>query len=141
MQLAIDNLMLALAKETEQIEQTKIQFVLAKTQHILLKDAIFKLDSQIAIQNQIQALQADLAVKFQEIKTSIADLQVTNQSTTNQATIVESVDQLATAAAITIHTTKSAAKSAAKSDIKLTAKPTTKSYAQIAVQNNQQNQD
>jgi len=141
MQLAIDNLMLALAKETEQIEQTKIQFVLAKAQHILLKDATFELDSQIAIQNQIQALQADLAVKFQEIKTSIADLQVTNQSTTNQATIVESVDQLATAAAITTHTTKSAAKSAAKSDIKLTAKPTTKSYAQIAVQNSQQNQD
>src|SRR5437773_3769436 len=51
MQLAIDNLMLALAKETEQIEQTKIQFILAKTQHILLKDAIFELDSQIAIQN------------------------------------------------------------------------------------------
>ena len=80
MQLTIDNLMLALTKETEQIEQTKIQFVLAKTQHILLKDTIFELNSQTAIQNQIQALQADFAVKFQKIKTSIADLQVTNQS-------------------------------------------------------------
>ena len=56
--------MLALAKETEQIKQTKIQFVLAKTQHILLKNAIFELNSQTVIQNQIQALQADFAVKF-----------------------------------------------------------------------------
>ena len=56
MQQAIDNLMLALTKETEQLEQTKIQFILVKAQHILLKDATFKLDSQVAIQNQIQDL-------------------------------------------------------------------------------------
>src|SRR5204863_5313626 len=134
MQLAIDNLMLALTKETEQIEQTKIQFVLAKTQHILLKDTIFELNSQTVIQNQIQALQADFAVKFQEIKTSIANLQVTNQSTTNQVTIAKSVDQLTTAAAATTHTTKSAAKSAVKLTAKLTAKSITKSYIQIVVQ-------
>src|SRR2546423_13618394 len=56
-QQAVDNLMLALGKETEQLEQTKIQFVLAKAQHILLKDASVGLDFQSTIQNQIQDLQ------------------------------------------------------------------------------------
>ena len=41
--------MLALAKETKQVEQIKIQFVLVKAQHILLKDASFEFDSQAAI--------------------------------------------------------------------------------------------
>ena len=121
--------MLALAKKTKQIKQIKIQFVLTKIQHILLKNAIFELNFQIIIQNQIQALQVDFIIKFQKIKTSIADLQVINQSTTNQATIAKSVDQLTTVAAITTHTTKSAAKSAIKLTAKLTAKSITKLYA------------
>src|SRR5947207_11859338 len=121
MQLIIDNLMLALAKKTKQIKQIKIQFVLTKIQHILLKNAIFELNFQIIIQNQIQALQVDFIIKFQKIKTSIADLQVTNQSITNQATITKSVDQLVTAAIIIIYITKSAAKSAVKLIAKLTA--------------------
>src|SRR5439155_24134141 len=75
MQQAVDNLMLALGKETEQVEQTKIQFVLAKAQHILLKDASFGLDFQSTIQNQIQDLQADFIAKFQELKTNLVGLQ------------------------------------------------------------------
>ena len=56
-------------------------------------------------------------------------MQATNQFTTNQVTIIESVNQLATI----IITAKSAAKSAIKS--------TTKSYAKIIIQDSQQSQD
>jgi hypothetical protein len=51
--------MLALTKETDQSNQTKIQFVLAKAQHILLNNTAFEFDSQLDIQNQIQAIQSD----------------------------------------------------------------------------------
>src|SRR2546429_495168 len=81
---------------------------------------------------QYQAFQADFTAKLQDIKTSIIDLQATNQFTTNQVTIIESVNQLAT---III-----TAKSAAKSAIKSTTKSTTKSYAEIVIQDSQQSQ-
>jgi len=89
LQLAIDNLLQALAKETDQSTQTKIQFVLAKTQHILLNNAGVEFDSQLDIQNQIKSIQADIIVKFQEIQTSIADLQFVNLPAANQAAIAE----------------------------------------------------
>ena len=56
MQLIIDQLMLALTKKTDQSKQTKIEFVLAKAQHIILNNVSFKFDSQLDIQNQIQAI-------------------------------------------------------------------------------------
>src|ERR1700740_1055701 len=56
LQLAIDNLLLALVKETDLSNQTKIQFVLAKIQHILLNNAGVEFDSQLDIQNQIKAI-------------------------------------------------------------------------------------
>src|SRR5436305_790455 len=59
MQLTIDQLMLALTKKTDQSKQTKIEFVLTKTQHIFLNNASFEFDSQLDIQNQIQAIQTD----------------------------------------------------------------------------------
>src|SRR6266480_3682742 len=71
MQLTIDQLMLALTKKTDQSKQIKIEFVLAKAQHIILNNASFEFDSQFDIQNQIQAIQTDITVKFQEIKNSI----------------------------------------------------------------------
>jgi hypothetical protein len=51
LQLAADNLMLALEKETDQTAQIKIQFLLTKTQHILLNTADFESDSQIDLQH------------------------------------------------------------------------------------------
>jgi hypothetical protein len=120
MQLAIDNLMLALGKETEQTEQTKIQFVLAKAQHILLNDT-FEFDFHIAIQNQNQALQIDFASKTQEIQASIAKLQIVKSTnSTNQSAITESVNQSTT------DSSKTATAAATKS---------TNSYAQAAAQN------
>ena len=103
LQLAVDNLLAALAKETEKSVQTKIQFVLAKTQHILLNNAGVEFDSQLDIQNQIKAIQSDIAEKFQEIQNSIADLQFVNLPAANQLTIAEpaspSTDNSASAAA------------------------------------------
>ena len=66
-------------------------------------------------------MQADFTAKFQDIKTSIIDLQATNQ-----AIIAESVDQLTTTDIIT--------KSAAKSAVKSTTKSITKSYVEIITQ-------
>src|SRR5204863_8441910 len=109
MQLAIDQLMLALTKETEQSKQTKIEFVLAKAQHILLNNASFEFDSQHDIQNQIQAIQTDITVKFQEIKDSIADFRFVNLPAANQLAIAESASQ-STAAIITVVTVKNAEK-------------------------------
>ena len=43
--LAVDNFMLALNKETDLSIQVKIQFVLAKIQHILLNAADLEFDS------------------------------------------------------------------------------------------------
>src|SRR6266513_4134633 len=106
MQLAIDQLMLALTKETEQSKQTKIEFVLAKTQHILLNNTSFEFDSQLDIQNQIQAIQTDITVKFQEIKDSIADLKFVNLPAANQLAIAESASQII----ITIAAAKNAEK-------------------------------
>src|SRR6266480_5849055 len=66
LQLAVDNLMLALAKETEQPIQTKIQFVLAKTQHILLNTA--DTDSEDHVQSSdIQNLKSDMNARFNQI--------------------------------------------------------------------------
>ena len=48
--------MLALTKKTDQSKQTKIEFVLVKAQHIILNNASFEFDSQLDIQNQIQAI-------------------------------------------------------------------------------------
>ena len=48
---------IAAAKNAEkQSKQIKIEFVLAKAQHILLNNASFEFDSQLDIQNQIQAI-------------------------------------------------------------------------------------
>jgi len=132
MQLAIDNLMLALTKETDQSNQTKIQFVLAKAQHILLNNAAFEFDSQLDIQNQIQAIQSDITAKFQEIKDSIADLRFVNLSAANQLAIAESASQITT----TIASVKNAEKQS-KTAAKTTVKTAFKSYAQVAVSNNQ----
>src|SRR5436190_7596558 len=41
MQLIINQLMLALTKKTDQSKQTKIEFVLVKTQYIILNNASF----------------------------------------------------------------------------------------------------
>jgi len=67
-------------------------------------------------------------------------LQATNQPTTNQLTIAESTDQLATNTTAAKLSAKSAAKSAAELIAKSFAN-STKSYAQIAVQDSQKSQD
>ena len=133
MQLAIDNLMLALTKETDQSNQTKIQFVLAKAQHILLNNAAFEFDSQLDIQNQIQAIQSDITAKFQEIKNSIADLRFVNLPAANQLVIAEPASQITT----TIATAKNAEKQS-KTAAKTAVKTASKSYAQVAVSNSQE---
>src|SRR5438034_6035447 len=135
MQLAIDQLMLALTKETEQSKQTKIEFVLAKAQHILLNNAAFEFDSQLDIQNQIQAIQTDITVKFQEIKNSIADLRFVNSPAANQLAIAESASQSTTTVVTTA--TRDAEKQS-KIAAKIAAKTASKSYAQIAVSNSQE---
>jgi hypothetical protein len=129
MQLAVNNLMLALIKETHQSNQTKIQFMLAKAQHILLNNAIFEFDSQLDIQNQIQAIQTDITVKFQEIKNSIADFRFVNLSAANQLTIAESASQITT----TIASAKNA-----ENQSKTATKTAFKSYAQVTVSNSQE---
>jgi len=137
MQLAIDQLMLALTKETEQSKQTKIEFVLAKAQHILLNNAFFEFDSQLDIQNQIQAIQTDITVKFQEIKDSIADFRFVNLPAANQLAIAESASQII----ITIAAAKNAekqSKTATKTATKTAEKSASKSYAQIAVADSQE---
>ena len=136
MQLAIDQLMLALTKETEQSKQTKIEFVLAKAQHILLNNASFEFDSQLDIQNQIQAIQTDITVKFQEIKDSIADLRFVNLSAANQLAIAESASQ-STAATTTIAAVKNAEKQS-KTATKTADKTASKSYAQVTISNSQE---
>src|SRR5438046_1539678 len=126
MQLAIDQLMLALTKKTDQSKQTKIEFVLAKAQHIILNNALFEFDSQFDIQNQIQVIQTDITVKFQEIKNSIADLRFVNLPAANQLAIAESASQIIT----TIAAVKNAEKQSKTAD-----KTASKSYAQVAVSN------
>src|SRR6266480_5483611 len=130
MQLAIDQLMLALTKEIDQSKQTKIEFVLAKTQHILLNNVFFEFDSQLDIQNQIQAIQTDITVKFQEIKNSIADLRFVNLPAANQLAIAEPASQITT----TIAAAKNAEKQS-KTATKTADKTASKSYAQVAVSN------
>jgi hypothetical protein len=134
MQLVVDNLMLALTKKTDQSNQTKIQFVLAKAQHILLNNAAFEFDSQLDIQNQIQAIQTDITVKFQEIKDSIADLRFVNLSAANQLAIAESASQ---STITTIAAAKNAEKQS-KTATKTATKTASKSYAQVAVSNSQE---
>jgi hypothetical protein len=134
MQLAVDNLMLALTKKTDQSNQTKIQFVLAKAQHILLNNAAFEFDSQLDIQNQIQAIQTDITVKFQEIKDSIADLRFVNLPAANQLAIAESASQSTT----TIIAAAKNAEKQSKTATKTATKTASKSYAQVAVSNSQE---
>src|SRR5436190_16149356 len=118
--------MLALTKKTDQSKQTKIEFVLAKAQCIILNNVLFEFDSQLDIQNQIQVIQTDITVKFQEIKNSIADFRFVNLSAANQLAIVKSASQ--------IITTIAAAKNAEKQS-KTADKTASKSYAQVAVSN------
>src|SRR6266487_3274245 len=125
--------MLALTKKTDQSKQTKIEFVLAKAQHIILNNAAFEFDSQLDIQNQIQAIQTDITVKFQEIKDSIADLRFVNLPAANQLAIAESASQITT----TIAAAKNAEKQS-KTATKIADKTASKSYAQVAVSNNQE---
>jgi len=93
LQLAIDNLMLALNKATDQSIQIKIQFVLAKTQHILLNTANSDIDSQLEVHQQIQTIQTDILAKFQEIQTMISSLQFVNIPAANQLNIAEPASQ------------------------------------------------
>src|SRR5437667_2951794 len=130
MQLIINQLMLALIKKIDQSKQTKIEFVLAKAQHIILNNASFEFDSQLDIQNQIQAIQTDITVKFQEIKNSIADFRFVNLPAANQLAIAESASQII----ITIAAAKNAEKQS-KTATKTVVKTASKSYAQIAVSN------
>jgi hypothetical protein len=133
--------MLALTKKTDQSNQIKIQFVLAKIQHIFLNNTAFEFDSQLDIQNQIQAIQSDITVKFQEIKDSIADLRFVNLSAANQLAIAESASQSTTTTSTTIAAAKNAekqSKTAIKTAAKTAAKSASKSYAQVAVVNNQE---
>src|SRR6266487_230887 len=102
--------------------------MLAKAQHILLNNAAFEFDFQLDIQNQIQAIQTDITVKFQEIKDSIADLRFVNLPAANQLAIAESASQ--------ITTTTAAAKNAekqSKTAIKIADKTASKLYVQVAV--------
>ena len=100
--------------------------MLAKAQHILLNNAFFEFDSQLDIQNQIQAIQTDITVKFQEIKNSIADLRFVNLPAANQLAIAEPASQIIT----TIAAVKNAEKQSKTAD-----KTASKSYAQVAVSN------
>jgi len=129
--------MLALTKETEQSKQTKIEFVLAKAQHILLHNVSFEFDSQLDIQNQIQAIQTDITVKFQEIKNSIADLRFVNLPAANQLAIAESASQITTTIAAAKNAEKQS-KTATKTAVKIATKSASKSYAQVAVADSQE---
>jgi len=119
LQLAVDNLLIALDKETDQSIQTKIQFLVTKAQHVLMNTADIESDSQIDLQHQIQAIKADIECKFKEIQTMIANLQFINQPATNNYIVAEpatsstsqsvsqSASQLAAAAATTNSTENS----------------------------------
>src|SRR6266480_1423731 len=121
MQLIIDQLMLVLTKKTDQSKQTKIEFVLAKAQHIILNNVSFEFDSQLDIQNQIQAIQTDIIVKFQEIKDSIADFRFVNLPAINQLAFAESASQITTTIAAAKNAEKQS-KTATKTDIKTDSK-------------------
>lgn len=139
LQLAVDNLLLAFAKEIDQSNQNKIQFVLAKTQHILLNNAGVEFDSQLDIQNQVKAIQADIAAKFQELQTSIADLQFVNLSAanqlTNQLTNAKSINQNSKSVNKSIKKPVNNSVNTVDTSDKFNAKTATakaKTYAQIA---------
>ena len=141
MQLIIDQLMLVLTKKTDQSKQTKIEFVLAKTQHIILNNVLFEFDSQLDIQNQIQAIQIDITVKFQEIKNSIPDFRFMNLSAANQLAITESASQSIIIVIITIAAAKNGekqSKTVVKTAAKIVIKSASKSYAQVPVADNQE---
>ncbi len=77
MQLAVDNLLLALEKETNSSISIKIQFLVTKAQYLLLNssnNADFESDSQFNLCNLIQTIKSDIIVKFNEIQTLIKDL-------------------------------------------------------------------
>src|SRR6266480_2574776 len=93
LQLIIDNLMLALNKKIDESVQNKIQFVLAKAQHIFLNATDSEFDSQLDIQHQIQSIKTDLVIKFKEIQAMIFNLQFVNISAASQLNIAESANQ------------------------------------------------
>src|SRR6266513_2746148 len=107
LQLIIDNLMLALNKEIDESIQNKIQFVLAKTQHILLNAADSEFDSQLDIQHQIQSIKTDVITKFQEIQAMISNLQFVNIPAASQLNIAESASQSASQTSIQSNLTSS----------------------------------
>src|SRR5438046_9812769 len=107
LQLIIDNLMLALNKKIDESVQNKIQFVLAKAQHILLNAADSDFDSQLAIQHQIQSIKTDVVTTFQEIQVMIFNLQFVNISAASQLNITESASQSASQTSIQSDSTSS----------------------------------
>src|SRR5436305_14337328 len=90
LQLIINNLMLALNKKIDELIQNKIQFVLAKTQHIFLNATDSEFDSQLDIQHQIQSIKTDVVTKFQEIQAMIFNLQSVNIPAASQLHIADS---------------------------------------------------
>src|SRR5947207_9464722 len=116
LQLIIDNLMLALNKEIDESVQSKIQFVLAKTQHILLNAVDSEFDSQLDIQHQIQSIKTDVIMKFQEIQAMIFNLQFVNISAASQLNIAESASQSASQTSLQSDSTSSVESSSSNSD-------------------------
>ena len=127
LQLIIDNLMLALNKEIDESIQNKIQFVLAKAQHILLNAADSEFDSQLDIQHQIQSIKTDVVTKFQEIQAMIFNLQFVNISAASQLNIAESASQSASQTSIQSNLTSSIETSSSSNSDQNTEK---KTYAQ-----------
>src|SRR5204862_8311964 len=112
LQLAIDNLMLALNKEIDESIQNKIQFVLAKTQLILLNAADSEFASQLDIQHQIQSIKTDVVTKCQEIQAMISNLQFLNIPAASQLNIAEPASQSASQTSIQSNLTSVMEKSA-----------------------------
>src|SRR6266480_6742755 len=116
LQLIINNLMLALNKEIDVSIQNKIQFVLAKTQYILLNAADSEFDSQLDIQHQIQSIKTDVVTKFQEIKAMISNLQFVNIPAASQLNIAESASQSASQTSLQSDSTSSVESFSSNSD-------------------------
>ena len=116
MQLAVDNLMLALEKETDSFVTTKIQFLLTKAQHLLLNsadNADFESDSQSDLCNLIQTIKSDITVRFNEIQSLIKDLQFVNIPAAGSFNLAEPAIANSAASAANIAATSSAATSTA----------------------------
>ena len=77
MQLAVNNLLLALEKETDLSISTKVQFLVTKAQHLLLNSSDntnFESDCQSDLCNLIQTIKSNITIKFNKIQTLIKDL-------------------------------------------------------------------